>query len=934
MSDESKEMNYKGAKSQKAKSLAALEVHEKQLLNSDFIHDSVRLKALDYHVITDPINLAKDMLPAWINEELVDDAPEGSWAADLVPKIFARCCPTKPEHGFEDSIPVRTYKELFDLWDRMIKIDVNAEMVLMRYIQADCSGIITPFTLSVGSGHDGATNGVDPLILNYNSTIPSAQSEVPFLELVKSNGTELNMSWGNLAANSGIPGWKSQLVNYPMSDEWSYIEGEPPSSSLSLHPYVEVVCDRVQRHTPMFKVNAKAQSTESWMVQCRAGTPIGSAVHDYCPKDIAEVQNVVVPTGKETLPEWRDMCAAFPEDTVVYHPGGAITSHWGVNCAEKGIPYFTKYKPSEGEELAASDFDSLDFKFQGADVVSGIAEALRNNHTGVTSGIKNRSTIKMEEALALCIFALHNYRIQSPAVGSRLFGLGVGYCMRLLTAACLGEYRHKATHGPGGKSSNPNGLGRAQIHDLVWESYYGEQEHMHKILKCFRDNKWGGSFGGKKWAQCVENQLIMHHIACDMAQLYKSKNSGKKTVPQIGWTNKEMDFSDLIDHLTNYGVKSKLLEYCERLSTIFNETINLCHNNGWVFNKFSGHNLCEAGSKSTLDFAAMCMPGLNIHRQFLNYGSETNNLVKHQLTLNPFDLYRSRESLTNLYHYKLPNDPVYVYYDSFTPEGTDKQALNTVLIDKAFVKKKGMTPLDFVTNLRSSVSFEAIDLGVTDGPKLVDTQFRAQACLRVHNYQTPRGLKTSCLLHIQWKHSTSMGDYEKLDIPLDWYTLEDQAAIRNYFNKQMKIPHSTITSMAGGTTQYIELDVIHSFLAVSTLCGDVWRSEILPDSDQALAFNVDEGETDDSPTLHHLILPDGGILNNATGGVVEEIAAKHDLSVEAVSSYAYQARKLISKHTLHCNLINQNIALKAAWDISHAPAPAPSEEAENEDVPY
>ena len=38
MSDESKEMNYKGAKSQKAKSLAALKVHEKQLINLSLIH--------------------------------------------------------------------------------------------------------------------------------------------------------------------------------------------------------------------------------------------------------------------------------------------------------------------------------------------------------------------------------------------------------------------------------------------------------------------------------------------------------------------------------------------------------------------------------------------------------------------------------------------------------------------------------------------------------------------------------------------------------------------------------------------------------------------------------------------------------------------------------------------------------------------------------
>lgn len=80
--------------------------------------------------------------------------PPGRW--------FVRPCPRTPRHGF---VPSRTLilpdeaDILQSLWDHCQALDPDAELVLMPFIPALYSAVITPTGVSVGLWHTGATGG-------------------------------------------------------------------------------------------------------------------------------------------------------------------------------------------------------------------------------------------------------------------------------------------------------------------------------------------------------------------------------------------------------------------------------------------------------------------------------------------------------------------------------------------------------------------------------------------------------------------------------------------------------------------------------------------------------------------------------------------------------------------------------------------------------
>ena len=113
-------------------------------------------------------------------------------------KIFARPAPVNPAHGFVDSIVVDSANQQRELWDSVKEADGGGELILTPYCQSTSNMVITPNCLSVGPGHDGATDGKDPLLLNYPSNsdnwwklpeesgiLPDSGKE-PYVEVVQS----------------------------------------------------------------------------------------------------------------------------------------------------------------------------------------------------------------------------------------------------------------------------------------------------------------------------------------------------------------------------------------------------------------------------------------------------------------------------------------------------------------------------------------------------------------------------------------------------------------------------------------------------------------------------------------------------------------------------------------------------------------------------
>ena len=105
-------------------------------------------------------------------------------------KLFARPCPTTPRHGFVDSRQVRTYSELVQVWEETMLADPKGEVILMPFVAAKWSAVVTEMSMAIGPAHDGATAGHKSRILALAGlSIDWAkdyvlEGEVPYIETV------------------------------------------------------------------------------------------------------------------------------------------------------------------------------------------------------------------------------------------------------------------------------------------------------------------------------------------------------------------------------------------------------------------------------------------------------------------------------------------------------------------------------------------------------------------------------------------------------------------------------------------------------------------------------------------------------------------------------------------------------------------------------
>lgn len=115
--------------------------------------------------------------------------------------IFARPCPVTPQHGFVESRVCHTGAALLATWLDARDADPDAELILMRPIHAQRSAIITSDSISIGTGHDGATAGragTWSLPFTVSLTLPqsiTAGARIPadkawFAEIVQNTDTE------------------------------------------------------------------------------------------------------------------------------------------------------------------------------------------------------------------------------------------------------------------------------------------------------------------------------------------------------------------------------------------------------------------------------------------------------------------------------------------------------------------------------------------------------------------------------------------------------------------------------------------------------------------------------------------------------------------------------------------------------------------------
>lgn len=214
--------------------------------------------------------------------------------------LFARPCPTRPRHGFEESKKV-TYPissavdELNTMLQRAVAADEQgkAELLVIPYIESEYNAIITPNVIAVGPEHDGATAGLNSIAIPLMG--------VPF--------------GGDYAWDIA---YKQAGVDVEVDD-----------------PYFEVVYPTVY--------------SAPYFTQLRAGAKVnGSNSRDFVPHTV-RVDRIIHADGD--LLEWEKQVKTIEPGTVVCKIGGTMISHYGVHCLYNNVPCLTSRVPEIGEVL-------------------------------------------------------------------------------------------------------------------------------------------------------------------------------------------------------------------------------------------------------------------------------------------------------------------------------------------------------------------------------------------------------------------------------------------------------------------------------------------------------------------------------------------------------------------------------------------------------
>lgn len=263
------------------------------------------------------------------------------------------------------------------------------------------------------------------------------------------------------------------------------------------------------------------------LTQVRSG-PDGGEVGNYIPKTFTPT-NVLLARGD--LLEWEETIKYNSTPlTVVHNPGGSPTDHFSVHCRAKGVAVvYDADAPKVGVKLKKS------------------VTAKATDYNAVLNGYAVGASIKLsrkelESAARVMLYALHHSSVLNGRE-SFWIGVGIAFFLRLGMIALRGEARHfRPTH--------QYSVSRREVytHSLN-RSITSLRRSLPKLLTLYAHGDWGGSMGGKKWAQC----------GVAVRDLFNATRA-----------------------FNRMPTKAKF----SRLMVAYNVAINQAHNNGWWMNKF------------------------------------------------------------------------------------------------------------------------------------------------------------------------------------------------------------------------------------------------------------------------------------------------------------------------------------------------------------
>lgn len=382
-------------------------------------------------------------------------------------KVFVRACPVRPRHGFVDSRLVTSRKALRDLYDETLAADPLGEWLLGRMIPAESSAVITPTSIAVGPGHDGATAGTGCL------TLPLARD-----------------------------------VGLRMEDMPEALQ-KHAAIALPEQPYIELVMEKGE--------------LAPYLTQLRAGLATPRSM-DFIPEAMV-VQKVLRAEGSHLLWEKTMMDlrngAALAQGVVVDHVGGSMISHFTLHAVANGVPLLTSRHPRVGEHLkpteGATESYSREHFLNG--LYAYYAEKKRNMRQvlpGAIYAFHQSAWLRGEASYLLgwSIGAIHHAGVMAVSGESR-HALRRGH--RNAEGKPIPWEEDLAAAFPPGKA-------RSEIFQLLLDDPARTREYLPLMTRAMRGAEWEGGYGGSLWNLCLgatlklDNALIALHATSDAAQ--------------------------------------------------------------------------------------------------------------------------------------------------------------------------------------------------------------------------------------------------------------------------------------------------------------------------------------------------------------------------------------------------------------------------------
>jgi len=352
----------------------------------------------------------------------------------------------------------------------------------------------------------------------------------PYMNAVDYNG--IYVSSGNIAigvGNDGATGGKDS-ISFPVA---------PTKFTKKIKRLSGVKDDELYLESIM---------QEGWwhLTQVRGGPALNIASADYIPAEV-KVTDVISP--HDNLIKWEEEVKLYKDvpGVVVFGNGHTLASHAAIHCILNKVPFITTECPKMGQVLQPT-LNAESPKLNRQRFREGMWAADR---LLVRINSQKHVQNELQKHFYFALSVLHNWAyLKNSTEADWLLGAATQTLSRICSALCFGEHRHMY-EGNGGVFSDKD---RSSVYVKALNCEVSFLNSLSQVFKDFYSREWSGGFGGPPWATCAWYSLKL------WGRVVRTNNKNTSTLS-------DAEVADVI------GTVNKL--------------VNLAHNNGWWFNKFT-----------------------------------------------------------------------------------------------------------------------------------------------------------------------------------------------------------------------------------------------------------------------------------------------------------------------------------------------------------